>query len=202
MEDTTAALESHSPHLQRPNLALVQSVIANALGVNLNEVELKRFVVFSQDEGALRSLSNTMSTIHREISPALARAAQASENLQKSIGEEFGYLSTAEFSGVFTDERLSEPNLRLAGDMRRRGELMALKRHNRLHYQAFQVDLNERQIYPWVQKLLTVANDYNRSQAGVIYWLVSPSTYFAEQNRSIDHFREEPDWVINLARRS
>ncbi len=54
----------------------------------------------------------------------------------------------------------------------------------------------------WSKKLLQVADSLDWDPEDVVLWLMSPTTYFDDESRPVDHFDSELDLVIDVARRA
>lgn len=120
-----------------------------------------------QLEAALVALPTT-------TDPATARAVQATENVWRRIGSEFGLLSSSEVSGLLG---ASNSNRAYAGQLRQRGQLLAARRKNAYVFPGFQFDREAGAIRSWVPDLLRLARQFERSDAGVIMWMMTPTTY-------------------------
>lgn len=114
---------------------------------------------------------------------------------------EFGLLS---LSGVDALVGARNGNQAHAADRRRRGELLAALRNNSYVFPGFQFDHNAGTVGDWVAPLLVLAERYERDTAGVIMWMMSPTTYFEEEDRPVDHVHDahrvvdvaEKDWGV------
>jgi hypothetical protein len=54
------------------------------------------------------------------------------------------------------------------------------------------------ELRPLLERLAPIANKYGRRERDVLYWLRSPTTYFADERRPVDHLHE-PDKIVRIA---
>lgn len=130
------------------------------------------------------------------VSPQTARSLQAAENIWRSIEREFGMLSSMEVA-----ERLGsrKPNRSLASGLRNDGSIVGIMRGNSYRFPGFQFDPDKSAVVPVMPKLIALARENERSDEGLVYWLTSPSSFFHEQDRPVDHLHEE-ERVLAAAR--
>lgn len=129
------------------------------------------------------------STAPSTIDPAMARAVRATENAWRAVESEFGLLSLSEVD-ILLGAR--NANLAHAAELRKRGELLSTLRKNGYVFPGFQFDHNVGVVRDWVAPLLVLAERYGWSASGVILWMMSPTTYFEDEDRPVDHVDDGP----------
>lgn len=196
-----ATLEKRSRQGTGATYDRVREALRQEAGVELTAAEVLRFVVLAQEQGALDKLSDAMARIQCPLPPAIARAAQATENAVKSIEDEFGLLTSAQVAQLLGSTSSSAAVRSLANDMRARGELLHVRRLNKYLYPGFQFDRALGRVKPLVKPLLQLADANSWEPEDVVLWLCSPTTYFEDSSRPVDHFAE-PDRVLDVARRA
>lgn len=197
-----AALEKRSSHASGSTYARVREALRQEAGVKLTAAEVDRFIELAREQGALDELSDAMTRMHGPLPPSMARAAQATENAVKSIEEEFGLITSAQVAQLLgaTSNRAAVRSL--AYDMRGRGELLYIRRLNKYLYPGFQFDPSLGPVRPLVKALLQLADANGWEPEDVVLWLCSPTTYFEDGSRPVDHFDSDPDRVLDVARRA
>lgn len=147
-------------------------------------------------ERTARSAVALGSAIHAAnvaASPALARAVQAEQNLYDGIEGEFGLLTSAEASARMGSRAAALRNAATAA--RRDGELLALRRGRYLLFPGFQFDAAG--VRPVMAQLIALGERHGRSEAGLVQWLCSPSTYLGGL-RPVDVL-DLPERVLTIA---
>lgn len=141
------------------------------------------------------------STASKALDPAMARAVRATENVWRRVESEFGLLSSSEVDTLLGARNGTQIN---AADLRERGELLATVRNNSYVFPGFQFDHNAGTVGDWVAPLLVLAERYEWDAADVIMWMMSPTTYFEEEDRPVDHVHDahrvvdvaQKDWGV------
>ena len=128
--------------------------------------------------------------------PAIARAVQAEQNLYARIEAEFGMLTSTE-AGNRMGSRSRAPR-NLASTAHRNNTLVAVRQGNSLAYPGFQFG-PDGQPLAVIGRLRETAEANDWSEAGLVQWLCSPTTYF-DGDRPVDHLAEDPDRVVDVAR--
>ncbi|WP_417219592.1 hypothetical protein [Arthrobacter sp.] len=197
-----ATLAKRPRHEASTAYARVREVLSQEVGVDLTESEVNHFIVLVREKNTLDELSGAMARIQDPLPPATARAAQATENAVKSIEDEFGLLTSTEVAQLLGSGSGKASVRSLANDMRARGELLHLRRLNRYLYPDFQFDTSLGRVKPGVKDLLQLAEANSWEPEDVVLWLCSPTTYFEDGSRPVDHLDAEPELVIDVARRA
>lgn len=179
----------------------VREALLKEAGVDLSPDEVARVVDLAQEQSALDDLGGAMARMPQSVSPATARAAQATENSWKAIASEFGLLSSTEVAGILGSSSSKTAMRSLANDMRTAGRLLAVRRLNRYLYPAFQFDRARGRVLPVVAPLLKLARDRSWNEEDVVLWMVSPTTYLEEGSRPVDHI-EDVDLLTSVADRA
>ena len=146
---------------------------------------------------AVDNLESVLVTLPTTLDPATARAAQATENVWRTVQSEFGLLSSSEVGALLG---ASNANRAYAAQLRQRGELLAAQRRNAYVFPAFQFDREAAEVRRWVAPLLRLAGHSHRSGADVIMWMMSPTTYLGGE-RPVDH-AEDSERVLDVAERA
>lgn len=142
-----------------------------------------------------QAVGAALSSVTVYTEPAVARAVQAEHNLYARIAAEFGMLSSTG-AGKRMGSRSSAPR-NLATTAHRNKALVAVRRGNYLAYPGFQFG-TDGQPLAVIRRLREVAEANGWSEAGLVQWLCSPTTYL-DGNRPADHLRTEPDRVVAVA---
>lgn len=146
-------------------------------------------------ERSVDALGPALANVEVDVSPQLARSVQATENVWRTMDEEFGLLSSTEVSKAVGSK---SPNRSYASEQRTAGRLLAIKRPGGFKYPGFQIDQNEHAIRPVMADLINVAGDAGRSEASLALWAVSTTGYL-DGARPVDRL-DEPETVIHAAR--
>ena len=130
------------------------------------------------------------------VSPQLARALQATENMWRSIATEFGLLTSGQVA-----ERLgaSPSNRKLAARRRAAHQIAGVVRGNAVLYPGFQFDRADGKIIPVMARLIELAAANGWSEADLLLWLCSPTTAFDAEDRPVDHLAQ-PEAVLRAAK--
>ncbi len=136
-----------------------------------------------------------LSSVAVYTEPAVARAVQAELNLYARIEAEFGMLTSTE-AGKRMGSRSSAPR-NLATTARRNKTLVAVRQGNYLSYPGFQFGPDGKPLAV-IARLLQVADDSGWSEAGLVQWLCSPTTYL-DGDRPVDHLTTDPDHLVAVA---
>jgi hypothetical protein len=132
-------------------------------------------------------------TVYTE--PAVARAVQAEQNLYARIDTEFGMLSSTE-AGKRMGSRSRAPR-NLATTAHRNKALLAVRQGNYLAYPGFQFGADGQPLAV-IGHLREIAEANDWSEAGLVQWLCSPTTYF-DGDRPVEHLTDDPDRVVAVA---
>ena len=136
-----------------------------------------------------------LSSVAVYTEPAVARAVQAEQNLYARIEAEFGLLSSTD-AGKRMGSRSSAPR-NMATTAHRNNELVAVRRGNYLAYPGFQFGADGKPL-PVIARLREVAEESGWSEAGLVQWLCSPTTYL-DDDRPVDRLLTDPDGVVAVA---
>jgi hypothetical protein len=132
-----------------------------------------------------RALEN----VGADVSPQLARAVQATINLIRRIGRDYGLLTENEVRtalGVAPEDEFPF--------------VIAVPYQGQTLYPAFLFEaspghVDVRRVRPVVADLARLADEYGWDGTDVVFWLVSPTTWFTDGGLPVDHF-DEPDRVL------
>lgn len=132
------------------------------------------------------ALGESLAAAHIAAPPALARAAQARENLTTAVDREFGLLTSAEAGAAMGSRSSAKRNL--AAATRKAGRLLGLPRGGYVVFPGFQFD--EHGVRPVIAKLIELGTRYDRTESGLIWWLMAPTTYL-NGRRPVDVIDDE-----------
>jgi len=85
----------------------------------------------------------------------------------------------------------------LATTAHRNNQLLAVRQGNHLAYPGFQFG-SDGQPLAVISRLRETAEANEWSEAGLVQWLCSPTTYL-DGDRPVDHLTEDPDRVVAVA---
>lgn len=148
-------------------------------------------------ERSTKELEGALERQELSLDPAVARSAQATENVWRTLADEFGLLTSTE---VAETVRARSGNRTLANDWRKQGKLLGVKRLHGYEYPGFQFDRQTGAVLPVIAPLLALATESDRTPEGVAIWLVTPTTYFTSA-RPVD-FIHETDRLLDVAERA
>lgn len=144
----------------------------------------------------VHALGAAMATTPVPVSPQTARSLQAAENIWRSIAREFGMPTSVEVAELLGSRK---PNRSMASGLRNEGSIVGIMRGNSYRFPGFQFDADKAAVVTAMPKLIALARENERSDEDLVFWLTSPSSFFHEQDRPVDHLHEE-DRVLGAAR--
>ena len=150
----------------------------------------------SRARNTAAALGQAIDAAHIAASPSTARAVQARHNLYETIEREFGLLTSTE-AGKRMGSRSTEPR-NLALTAHKKHTILAIPRGKYLHFPGFQFD--ERGLRPVIAELLQLAREHQRTEPGLVQWLVAPTTYL-DGRRPVDII-DSPEELLDVARRA
>lgn len=142
-----------------------------------------------------QAVGAALSSVAVYAEPAITRAVQAEHNLYARIEAEFGLLTSTE-AGKRMGSRSRAPR-NLAATAHRNDQLVAVRRGNHLVYPGFQFG-PDGQPLAVIGRLRETAQANEWSEAGLVQWLCSPTTYL-DGDRPVDHLIDDPDRVVTVA---
>ncbi|UQX12078.1 hypothetical protein [Candidatus Mycobacterium methanotrophicum] len=142
-----------------------------------------------------QAVGAALSSVAVYAEPAIARAVQAEQNLYTRIEAEFGMLTSTD-AGKQMGSRSRAPR-NLATTAHRNNTLIAVRQGNSLVYPGFQFG-PDGQPLAVIGCLREIAEANEWSEAGLVQWLCSPTTYF-DGDRPVDRLAEDPDQVVTVA---
>ncbi|MCW2133407.1 hypothetical protein B0G38_002584 [Arthrobacter sp. VKM Ac-2550] len=145
---------------------------------------------------SVHALGPAMAANREPTSPQLARSLQAEVNVWKRIEDEFSLLSSSEVAEMLG---ASPNNRNLASEKRRAGKILAVGRGNTFRYPGFQFDRRRGIVRPVIEELIALAAEADWPQEDLLLWLCSPSAYFHEADRPVDHL-SEPERLLEAAK--
>lgn len=196
-----ATLERHPARERGRSYARVREALLQEAGVDLTPAEVGRVVELARERSALDELTDAMARFSM-LPPATARAAQAAENAVKSIEDEFGLLTSSQVAQLLGSASTPTAMRSLANDMRGRGELLYVRRLNKFLYPGFQFDRSVGRVRPIVKRLVELAGASGWDLEDAVLWLCSPTTYFEDESRPVEHLDAEPEQVLEVAQRA
>ncbi|WP_343572789.1 hypothetical protein [Mycobacterium sp.] len=142
-----------------------------------------------------QAVGAALSSVAVYAEPAITRAVQAEHNLYARMEAEFGLLTSTE-AGKRMGSRSRAPR-NLAATAHRNDQLVAVRRGNHLVYPGFQFG-PDGQPLAVIGRLRETAEANEWSEAGLVQWLCSPTTYL-DGDRPVDHLTDDPDRVVTVA---
>jgi hypothetical protein len=129
-----------------------------------------------------------LEAVEADVSPQLVRSVQATINAVKEIGRDFGFLTEPEALtalGPGKDTEVHDFTLRY------RGQTL---------YPRFLVEpspggAGSMRVRPLMKDLKKIADEYRWTGSDVVLWMTSPTTWFADEGRPVDHL-EEPARIL------
>ena len=147
-------------------------------------------------EDSVRVLRRAMAANPAAVSPQLARSLQATENAWRSMGAQFGLLTSGQVAELLG---ASPSNRTLASRRHAAHQIAGVVRRNAVLYPGFQFDRSQGTILPVMARLIGLATANGWSEEDLLLWLCSPTTSFEGQDRPVDHFHD-PDSVLAAAK--
>jgi hypothetical protein len=136
----------------------------------------------------LDALFSALESVEADVSPQLVRSVQATINAVKRVRLEFGFLTAGEARDVLGPEHEGD-----AEDfaLRYRGQEL----YPRFLFEPSPSGAGPMRVRPLMQDLKTIADGYGWDGEDVIYWMTSPTTWFADGSRPVDHL-DQPARVL------
>lgn len=143
----------------------------------------------------LAALFRALESIDGDVSPQRARAVQARINLVKQIGREFGLLTESEAGAALGQGDATD--LPYFG-VQYRGETL---------YPGFLFEPSPdpgapMRARPLLKDLQTIAGECGWDGQDVVFWMTSPTTFFADDGRPVDHLHEPAKVIAALEDRA
>jgi hypothetical protein len=129
------------------------------------------------------ALFRALESVEADVSPQLVRSVQATINEVKRVGREFGFLAAGEVRDILGPENEADADdfgLRYRGKELYPGFL----------FEPASSGAGSMKVRPLMQDLKKIADQYGWNGADVILWMTSPTTWFADEGRPVDHLDE------------
>lgn len=137
-------------------------------------------------------LNRSLASLSGTVTPAAATRAAATDSLWREIEHDHGLLTADEVRQL-----AGAKGKTYASDKRHSGHLMGVKRLNRILYPGFQFDGNSPR--PVMRQLHRAAAEYEVPEEAVLLWIVSPTTWWGDDTRPVDHL-EDTDGILGAFR--
>lgn len=137
-------------------------------------------------------LNRSLASLSGTVTPAAAARAAATESLWRQIEHEHGLLTADEVRQL-----AGAKGKTYASDKRHSGHLLGVKRLNRILYPGFQFDGEAPR--PVMGQLHRAAAQYEVPEEAVLLWMASPTTWWGEDTRPVDHL-EDTDGILGAFR--
>ena len=139
----------------------------------------------------IAALFHALESIDGDVSPQLARRVQARINLVKQIGREFGLLTESEAQAALGQGNATD--LAYFG-VQYRGETL---------YPGFLFEPAPgggapMRARPLLKDLKKIAGECGWDGQNVVFWMTSPTTFFADHGRPVDHLHEPAKVIAAL----
>jgi len=131
-----------------------------------------------------------------EISPELAESISGTRGTWRQVEDEFGLASADEASRHI--EAAHDPGRALT-ELRAAGGIIGILRGGDYVYPGFQFDSHSGGVRPVIRALIPLARDNGWSDPDLVTWICSPTSFFPEEDRPVDHLGE-PERVLAAAR--
>lgn len=136
----------------------------------------------------LAALFRALESVEADVSPQLVRSVQATINAVKRVGLEFGFLTAGEARDVLGPENEGDAH---DFSLRYRGQEL----YPGFLFEPSSGGAGSMRVRPLMQDLKTIADEYGWDGADVVLWMTSPTTWFVDGGRPVDHL-DEPARVI------
>lgn len=139
----------------------------------------------------IAALFHALESVDGDVSPQLARSVQARINLVKQIGREFGLLTESEAQATLGQGNSTDlPDF----GVRYRGETL---------YPGFLFEPSPcrevpMRVRPLLKDLEKIAIEYGWEGHDIIFWMTSPTMWFADHGRPVDHLHEPTEVIAAL----
>ena len=145
-------------------------------------------VVRDYSPETIAALFRALESIDADVSPQLVRSVQSTINVVKDIGREFGLMTESEILGL-----LGPGNNPDAHDF-------TLRYRDQTLYPGFLFEPSPdgpgpMRVRPLMKDLKKIADKYGWNGSDVVLWMTSPTTWFADEGRPVDHL-DEPARVL------
>ena len=154
----------------------------------LKGIQLRHTALLAEAIRSAEALGEAVETLATQSSPQVARSVQATENLVRSVSAEFGMLTGTEVGERIGSSSKSSPR-NLASARHRAGELLAIRRGNRLKFPGFQFAADGSPL-PIIGVLRRLSEHHDWSESDLFLWLVTP-TGRLDDVRPVDALRLE-----------
>ena len=134
------------------------------------------------------ALFRALEGVDADVSPQLARSVQATINAVKHIGREFGFLTESEALSALGPD--SDPDAH-EFTLRYRSQTL----YPRFLFESSPDGAGSMQMRPLMKDLKKIADEYGWNGSDVVLWMTSPTIWFADEGRPVDHF-DEPARVL------
>lgn len=129
-----------------------------------------------------------LESVEGDVSPQLARAVQATINAVKQIEREFGLLTERDVRDALGSGMVSEA---LGFVLHYRGQDL----YPGFLFEPLPTAGGTKRVRPLMKDLKKVADKYGLDGTDVVLWMTSPTTWFADERRPVDHL-DEPARII------
>ncbi|NMR29192.1 hypothetical protein [Crystallibacter degradans] len=169
----------------------IEDSIARELGIDRTEAAAltpSLLHLVGEQLRAVRALQESLERLTSTVSPEQAARSQATENIWRLIAQEFGLLTGREVAARLGSRAKNAGGF--ASDLRRRGELMAVKRRNAYLYPGYQFNAEGR-VRPLMKRLAALAHELDVDEETVLLWMRAPSTWFEDESRPVDNLNND-----------
>jgi len=152
---------------------------------------------FANLQKSLVAVAGAMADTPAAVSPELSMSLQATVNTWQAIERECPLVSSTEVASILGSKK---GNRNLASEWRAAGKILGVKRANAYRYPLCQFDVQRSVVLPVIPEIISVARKNTWSDEDVVVWLFVATAYFPEEDRPIDHLRDDPNRVLAAAR--
>jgi hypothetical protein len=134
------------------------------------------------------ALFRALESVEAHVSPQLVRSVQATINAVKRVGREFGFLTASEVRDLLGPENEADAH---DFSLRYRGQEL----YPGFLFEPASGRAGSMKVRPLMQDMKTIADEHGWDGADVVLWMTSPTGWFADGGRPVDHF-EEPARIL------
>lgn len=136
-----------------------------------------------QSAETVAAVFRALESVDVDVSPQLARSVQATINAVKRVGREFGLLTESEAREALEP---GEDSNAYGFTLRYRGQTL----YPGFLFESSPAGAGLMRVRPVIKDLKKIADEYGWSGSDVVLWMTSPTTWFTDQRRPVDHLDE------------
>ncbi|MDJ0357245.1 hypothetical protein [Paenarthrobacter sp. PH39-S1] len=154
------------------------------VGTESAKAQERLFDAWLNMQRSVDSLGPALAALKPATSAQLARSAQAAENAWRRMEDEFGLLTSTQVAVLLGSRSAGRS---FASEQHRAGHLLRIRRRNAYLYPGFQFDRRAGKVLDVIAVLVRLARASHWSEEDLALWFVSPTSYFEDEGRPVDH---------------